>query len=63
MPDMSAKIWMSTKEVAEALECSKGFVRILADRGDIQRRQTTAHRRYLRSSVVALMKKQQPTAS
>lgn len=54
-------VWMSAKEVMAVLECSRDYVLAQVAKGVIVRRQTSAHRRYLRESVERLAASQQET--
>jgi excisionase family DNA binding protein len=52
-------VWMTMKEVTAVLEVSKRTVPKLVESGAIRRRDTSAHKRYLRSDVEALIASQQ----
>lgn len=59
MEEKDKGIWMTSSEAARLLECSKMHVNRLAAKGVLIRRQTSMHRRYLRSSVEKLAESQQ----
>lgn len=59
MNETNETVWMAAKEVMEVLECSKGYVLRQANKGVIRRRETSAHKRYLRADVEKLAAAQQ----
>ncbi len=55
MMDTGKSVWMTAKEVIAALECSRDYLIVLVQKGTIRRRETGAHRRYLRADVEKLL--------
>ncbi len=62
MSDKDFTTWMTAKEVMDALECSRNTVIRLADRGVITRRETIAHKRYLRADINKILEAEKQTA-
>ncbi len=59
MNQTNPTVWMTAREVTQALECSKDYVISLVVKGVIRRRETGAHRRYLRADVEKIIATQQ----
>ena len=59
MNETDKTVWMTAKEVISVLECSRDYLVVLVQNGVIKRRETGAHRRYLRTDVEKLIAAQE----